>query len=793
MTDQVRREWGSIGISDPFQSTDQFPLKDFVCQGQLKARCADFVVQEFDAEGSRLAKILFPHNGDIPCVSNREIISVARTALAEASNLQKSKEVEKQLQQSKESNENAAQQRTPEVVPDSAAALTWDRIAAAVDNAQAVEALLAEFFVDQAQQGAQEMVTVPLQTAEAVPEVSLRWQRDPDNRRKLTALIAIGPFFRWRPFQIKDTQPPRYVLRPCENIAAAFKAITVPDELGALAAYIWRSQPGVPLELALTDKQVCEGVLVARDVEDREMRTAVHHMIRKQYSSLDTRAIRTEDGKSAIRITRRGTAGSSRGKKKRGRNSGAHADGPVQSKRQRKDEEPKAFVGFTVCKRGLEHFAASRILASVFGLKAKDLTFAGIKDKRAVTAQFCVVNARTLIDGLDRRRRRGDKGEDADEDVNHRICLQVHPKDCREEEEKEGNALYVHTFVPAPNGPLYPGAAAGNAFQIVLREMMIAEQGNRTNLEGYIQRRLAKHGEKKIFPFINFYGWQRFGKQTPETDRCSAVEAGLAALRGDFQQCLEIQLSPANASPTDPKLQKALCTLRDSHNPKLAAKQCPPSAKREHSLLCALNRLHGPLNNGGQMRMDNDLACQVLKEGMDYHMRTLMLHSASGYLWNRASSERMKGPTDSTMDGDAKSGTDPWLLRGDADDHKGQKLVLRQGTVSSMPLLQVTMPMIGHSVILPDHSSANFMTYASVLQNEGLQWPLPEARSRPLEVNLPGAHRQLVALATGMDITVVATNQIRLSFCLPSGCYATMVLRELFGPWFEGASMLGDD
>ena len=76
-----------------------------------------------------------------------------------------------------------------------------------------------------------------------------------------------------------------------------------------------------------------------------------------------------------------------------------------RDKKDENDEQSEAqvlYVGFNLIKLQTEHLQAMSSIASAIGVAVNDISFCGIKDKKAVTYQKCVLTLRSLPNGTSR-------------------------------------------------------------------------------------------------------------------------------------------------------------------------------------------------------------------------------------------------------------------------------------------------------------------------------------------------------------------------------------------------------
>lgn len=204
--------------------------------------------------------------------------------------------------------------------------------------------------------------------------------------------------------------------------------------------------------------------------------------------------------------------------------------------RDRRNDAPSIpFLECVLEKRGLDTMEAVTWLAQVLGGRSlRDFSFAGTKDRRAVTSQ------RLVVRGIEPQRLLG---------VN---------KQCTRNEERW---LRVSRVAQA-DGPLRLGDLSGNAFSI--RLTCEDEDQEFTGLEANLHS-LATVG------FVNYFGMQRFG-----THRCSTDQVGQAMVIGDLSAAIDMIISDRF-----PDVRQAFI----SGDMKQAAQQCPRFLQAERCIL----------------------------------------------------------------------------------------------------------------------------------------------------------------------------------------------------------------
>jgi tRNA pseudouridine13 synthase len=237
------------------------------------------------------------------------------------------------------------------------------------------------------------------------------------------------------------------------------------------------------------------------------------------------------------------------------------------------------FLRCILVKANMDHFSAIDLAAKAMGCRPKDVGFAGMKDKRALTAQFATFP-------VDRIRIRG-----------------MAPKAIG------GVKLIPERFV---SERLRPGLSAGNAFEIRVR----GARSDPTGPIGALAELRALGGAP------NFYGYQRFGIVRPVTHM-----VGRLLVKGDLRAALmEFLARPFGSEPPD--AMEARRELYEGGDLKRALAAYPKRLRLERIALKALER--NPSDALGAFRR------------LPYGLRRLFVEAYQSYLFNRALSERMR-------------------------------------------------------------------------------------------------------------------------------------------------------
>ncbi|KAJ3581411.1 hypothetical protein NHX12_016673 [Muraenolepis orangiensis] len=256
------------------------------------------------------------------------------------------------------------------------------------------------------------------------------------------------------------------------------------------------------------------------------------------------------------------------------------------SRRTKEDRsEEEAYTAFTLCKENLETLEAISYMAATLGAAPSDFSYAGIKDKRAITYQAMVVknvSVKRLTEKAAVLERRG---------------LRV-------------------TQVRPTGEPLRLGRLSGNHFDLVVRHLGPHAPG--TSVATAVE--LAVENARG---FVNYYGPQRFGTvQSVQSDR-----VGLALLKEDMVGAVRLFFTPEDGD--EPHNQAKRCFL-ETDNAKEALALMPVSKARERLMLRALHR-YGNEADG----------CTRAWLSLPHGMRVFYPHAYCSRVWNEAVAHRL--------------------------------------------------------------------------------------------------------------------------------------------------------
>ena len=316
------------------------------------------------------------------------------------------------------------------------------------------------------------------------------------------------------------------------------------------------------------------------------------------------------------------------------------------------------------------------------------------------------------------------------------------------------------------------GDLAGNAFEITVREPERPE--NADEITEQLRSFASEGGERAGVP--NVFGHQRFGSRRPVTH-----EVGLCIVRGEWRDA--VLAYAGNPYETEPEATQAARELVDEQAASDAPDwdacldEMPGALGYERSMLHRLRERtagSGDADAGSEQESDNPWRYAL--EAVPSNLQRLFVNAAQSYAFNRILSERLEGglPFDRPVTGDVVcfADTDIDAVR------KPDPGRMQRATESRVDVLTrhcergrafVTAPLIGTETELAEGEPGEIER--EVFDELGLE---PSMFSLPGEFDSSGTRR---AVLVGSALSV-SHDPLTFEFSLPSGSYATAMLRE---------------
>jgi tRNA pseudouridine13 synthase len=406
----------------------------------------------------------------------------------------------------------------------------------------------------------------------------------------------------------------------------------------------------------------------------------------------------------------------------------------------------------------------ARRLSDALGASRERVSWAGTKDKHAVTTQLFTVRA-------------------------------VDPEDVHDIEDLAIDGADIEV-VGRSGRDIHFGDLAGNEFRIRVRDVDRPEQAGAVtdalrdwgDLDGDAGDASEGGGGGvgigSTIAVPNFFGQQRFGSRRPVTH-----EVGLAIARGDWKDAVLAYV--ANPNDAEPESTRNAREIAASGDWQAALDAYPERLRYERTIL------HTLVEHGSSEPADYRRALEALQS----NLQALFVHAAQSYVFNRILSERVERglPFHRPVAGDVVCFADS-----DAPDdlpvpdpERTQRVDdCRVDTVArhcERERAFVTAPLVGTDTTLADGEPGDIER--AVLDDVDLE---PADFDLPGEFDSQGTRRairvttpiEIAAPGNGDETSIDGANGgapdpidaddevLEYAFTLPSGSYATTVLRE---------------
>ncbi len=371
-------------------------------------------------------------------------------------------------------------------------------------------------------------------------------------------------------------------------------------------------------------------------------------------------------------------------------------------------------------------------LSDALGISRERISWAGTKDKHAVTTQLFSV---------------------ADADLDDLQALQIRDAEMK--------------LLGRTGRPIYFGDLAGNEFRIVVREpeqpgAIAAITADLHSFAGVGAPSDRPDSEGTVVGVPNYFGQQRFGSRRPVTH-----EVGLAIVRGDWEAAVLAYVgNPSEREPeTTREARRFVDETRDWEG---ALDRMPPHLGYERAMLHRLV-------DGAQTPADFREALETVPSTL----QQLFVNAAQSYAFNEMLSRRLERrlPFDRPVEGDVvcfrdADGPDSVPL---PDPDRAQRVTAgRLATVErhcERGRAFVTAPLVGTATECGEGDPGEIER--AVLEDLDIA---PGDFDLPGEFGSTGTRR---AILVRTDLSVdEGGDGLAFDFALPKGSYATVLLRE---------------
>jgi tRNA pseudouridine13 synthase len=396
---------------------------------------------------------------------------------------------------------------------------------------------------------------------------------------------------------------------------------------------------------------------------------------------------------------------------------------PLEPAQATYPDQAGKFVAFFLVKRNIDTLQAIRQLSRILGVSYKRFSYAGIKDRRAVTSQ--------------------------------RISLHdASPQDLLGRDTPSLKMLHPHRV----SKPIVPGNLQGNRFTITIRDIEVTGFQAAERI-GRIKEEYEHQGG-----ILNFFGPQRFGTTQPNTHLI-----GKQILQGNLEEAVRVLLDKTALASPEMEEDGAEGVPED------AVAEPPQYLHPAQSYERAISQYLAkhPADYGGSLRV---LPKDLLR---------LYIHAYQAFLFNEMLSERVKRrlPLTQPTVGDfvmpatgethaVRMVTAATLARAEEDVRRGRR--------------KLVIPIVGYDFAHIDFQGRMGEILTSVLEKTQVapaQFRIPQL---PV-LSSRGTFRPVLVNPEGLQSSVVEDEppvHVRLTFNLPKSSYASVVLREFIKPRF---------
>lgn len=428
---------------------------------------------------------------------------------------------------------------------------------------------------------------------------------------------------------------------------------------------------------------------------------------------------------------------------------------PKETKMQWPENRPN-YLRFVLYKENIDTATAAKDIAKLVRLSPTDkkhkgsgggsggLGYAGMKDKRACTTQFCTLYRKTAEEVRMVLNREDERNENA------RPQGGGNSKHGGSAIMRVGHFSYVDKDIRL-------GQLKGNRFDIVLRNVCLPESTcqnlSREQRLSTITTTLRKAADCfKQRGFINYFGMQRFGKFH------DTHLVGIAILKGDYEKACEIIMRVK-----DGEMERTVATRKIWANRFSDVDMNDEQSVKDAEMKCAKVVAR---QLGRFMNCETSIVSSLSRNPRDYkrafgsiskNMRSMFLHAYQSYVWNRAASHRIDdGGSKAVRVGDLVLTEDKGISEGGNGTSGLKGKTVKQITQEDVEsgdyqITDVVLPMIGTRIDFPTDNTGSF--YQKVLAEDKLTIKdFENIGDRELAVG--GDYRKLICKPLDVDIEI---------------------------------------